>query len=850
MNFPGFVASLLLMCIASMLAMPAAAQDCSDPYDPYQVLDFYIAMDPQDWEELRISCPLGQCGPRPYTYYEATLRCEDGEPIEVGIRRKNGRAEPSVWDPQKPALKLDINEFVPEQRFAGKLKLSLENGSGDSLVSEGVAWQLYQAAGVVASRAAWVNVHVNGELKGLYVNVEQIDKTFLADHGIDNGGWLFKREEQKTREGELNPFAFNWYPFDHALRPDEEPTPLDWREQALWRVDMSQLLTLGALENFVANMDGFFGGRHNYWYYDWSVFPDGQRPRLYLAWDLDFPWRAVYTDLPMLGTRSGHLRQGIVAEDIGFQTEYLAVYANLLDGPLALPQTLALVDAIEPVLTPHLNADPYQTLGPAGFTFGIVRDFLEARTWNLLSELGTCPDGTCSLGESPCTCAADCGPVAFEETDCSDAADEDCDGFVDCSDGDCAVAEECVATPQTNVIRVVEVLANSPGSPDVEYVELHNAGPGAQDLTGWYLIDDDNSHDRCSLEGSLNPGAYLVVAGDIERFTELWDVPNLNPAPFDSDVAGQGFGLGNEGDQVRLFRPTPLGDELVHGFTLGVQGEDVPFGLLAEDAEAPEYLESPSPGVSNEATSVYSPVCINEFLTTSQSGGVDDWVELYNRGGTTADISGWHLSDRVGEPTKYTFPEGTVIPPGAYLTLDEGELGFGLSSTGSEVVMLTHADGVTGQDYLDYGPQFSDVSLGRFPDGGSAWHFFALPSPGVANACDESTLDAVTGFRFGSWREFFWDEVAGAQAYDVVKGDLQILRSTSGDYGTAVVDCRRNNADVPPWWDEDAPSPGTGVFYLVRAVDFACGYGTYDTGSPSQAAGRDAGIETASGACP
>ena len=49
-------------------------------------------------------------------------------------------------------------------------------------------------------------------------------------------------------------------------------------------------------------------------------------------------------------------------------------------------------------------------------------------------------------------------------------------------------------------------------------VEILNNGPDAQDLTGWYLLDDNNSHDKCFLDASLQQGEYLVIAGFIDEF--------------------------------------------------------------------------------------------------------------------------------------------------------------------------------------------------------------------------------------------------------------------------------------------------------------------------------------------
>jgi hypothetical protein len=49
-----------------------------------------------------------------------------------------------------------------------------------------------------------------------------------------------------------------------------------------------------------------------------------------------------------------------------------------------------------------------------------------------------CGDGVCSTGESACACPGDCGAAPDSESVCTDRMDDDCDGRVDCDDGDCA----------------------------------------------------------------------------------------------------------------------------------------------------------------------------------------------------------------------------------------------------------------------------------------------------------------------------------------------------------------------------------------------------------------------------
>jgi parallel beta-helix repeat protein len=58
-----------------------------------------------------------------------------------------------------------------------------------------------------------------------------------------------------------------------------------------------------------------------------------------------------------------------------------------------------------------------------------------------------CGDGVCNEGESACTCPGDCGAPPASESVCTDGMDNDCDGLVDCDDGDCAGSCRVVCLP-------------------------------------------------------------------------------------------------------------------------------------------------------------------------------------------------------------------------------------------------------------------------------------------------------------------------------------------------------------------------------------------------------------------
>ncbi|MBU0509004.1 CotH kinase family protein [bacterium] len=121
-------------------------------------------------------------------------------------------------------------------------------------------------------------------------------------------------------------------------------------------------------------------------------------------------------------------------------------------------------------------------------------------------------------------------------------------------------------------------------------------------------------------------------------------------------------------------------------------------------------------------------VVINEFMADNdtvvadQDGEFDDWIELYNLSGAPVSLVGHHLSDRLNNLAMWTFPD-TFIAADAYLIVwtdeDEDQDGlhanFKLSASG-EAIFFSDPGGVI-VDEVVFGPQQTDVSYGRYPDG-------------------------------------------------------------------------------------------------------------------------------------
>ena len=54
-----------------------------------------------------------------------------------------------------------------------------------------------------------------------------------------------------------------------------------------------------------------------------------------------------------------------------------------------------------------------------------------------------CGDGICGKYESRCTCSGDCGVPPSTESSCTNGSDDDCDGAIDCRDGNCVGTTSC-----------------------------------------------------------------------------------------------------------------------------------------------------------------------------------------------------------------------------------------------------------------------------------------------------------------------------------------------------------------------------------------------------------------------
>ena len=169
----------------------------------------------------------------------------------------------------RPSFTLHFDKRVPNQRFHGLAKISLNNSAQDpTRLHEALSREVFAAAGVPVPRATFALVTLNGRALGLYVLTEGFDKRFLERHfartdgNLYEGGLLQDITSGLQRDTGKNPQSDA--AVERLIRAAYEPDPQD-RFRALSAVlDLDRFLSMVAIETMLSHSDSYSMNRNNY----------------------------------------------------------------------------------------------------------------------------------------------------------------------------------------------------------------------------------------------------------------------------------------------------------------------------------------------------------------------------------------------------------------------------------------------------------------------------------------------------------------------------------------------------------------------------------------------------------
>ncbi len=250
-------------------------------------------------------------------------------------------------------------------------------------------------------------------------------------------------------------------------------------------------------------------------------------------------------------------------------------------------------------------------------------------------------------------------------------------------------------------LRISEYMSANTAYPNADgricdWIEIHNTSDKPFNVSGYRLSDDVTQAKYAFPVGTVIPAdGYIVVYCDPETSGGLY-------APFSlRRLGGETLLLMNSANTV-LDEIETLRCRKNMSIVRETDGSFLPSPLRRRRAMRTPTKDTPRiwppPGQGMGALRL-SEIMAAETLFTAPNGALCDWVEIENTGSETADLSGMHLTDKAGE-ARYTFPEGTLLAPGAFTVVwcsGDGTEGADYAAIrlakAGESVILTDADG-------------------------------------------------------------------------------------------------------------------------------------------------------------
>ena len=684
-------ASLLFFLLA--IAGPTAAQPL---YNPDQITTIEITFSQSNWDQILKNYYAAGNDER----LPATVEINGQAFDSVGVRYRGG----ITYDPANAKNPLNLKlDYAQNQDYDGFEVLKLGNGALDpSMMREVLTFELAQHY-MVAPKANYAAVYVNGNYHGLYTNIESVNSAFFERNFLsnpDNARFECTPSYGFDDNPPVPPFgctigngaALEYLGpgiacyFDHY----SIQSPTGWEAlrdmaqvlknnpgNARQVLDLDRFIWMSALNSLLVNLDSYLGaGVRNY------VIGEADNGRFVpILEDVNesfarFPW----TSVPQAGEPQPPL----------------AYYT-------ALDPWLGVTDNTKPLLQAIFGNPTWRRMYTAHLRT-MMKDFLPGGWFEQRVE------ALKGLIQAPLESDLN----HFYTTD---EFLQNLEGtVVDPYNGEDAYGLKPLMEGRISYLQSLPELQAQPP------------------VIGNYGLSPENPQPGSNFSATVTvSGATAVWMGYRSNVKEMFQLVQL----YDDGQHGDGAA----GDGL-------YGASLVAG-TGGNQfyfyAENSGAGIFSPERAEYEFYET---GSSAE-------VAINELLAANgstvadQSGEYDDWVELYNNTNATVNLAGWYLSDDPGLLTKWQFPNGVFIAPGEYLVVwtdgDAGQSGlhasFSLSANGESLLLVRPNLSIV--DQVVFGAQDEDVSLSRCPNGVGSF-LKTPPSFDAENtqACFTGTADA------------------------------------------------------------------------------------------------------------
>ncbi len=580
---------------------------------------------------------------------------------------------------KKKSFKIDFTKFGGN-RFFELEEMNLNGEHNDpSIVRSKVCWDLYKMAGIPSTHANHVLLYINEVYRGLYLNIEHIDKRFLKKRYALDAGNLYKCfwgadmafRTSNADDYKHSPFGNRIYDLKTNKKEDDytdlkqfitilnnETAAPDFQCQLESIFNVDTYLRAMAMDILVGNWDGPIFNKNNFYLY--------ANPRTgkfeYLPYDLDntfgidwfgidwsnrdpYKWsqdgekRPIYTNIlsvPAYRDRmSFYMNQFI---DDFFNEDFLVPY----------------LEDFKNRLSPHVVNDTF-AIADYGFDH---QDFLDSYDKGLGKHV---PFGITEFIKSRINNAM----YQLEEKDIAPA-----------------MSRPAFQWNDNEMIFSLQVVDND--SPNVSLHYNFNNQGWQNNIS---LSDDGLGADAIAGDGFYTAQVAFPGIGKVDYYFEAAAANKSSRFPYCTDL------------QARV------------GFA------------------ATSFL------FINEF------MADNNYSFPDEADQYDDWLEVYNGGSEAVYLGDKFLSDDHANPSKWPMPDKT-LQPGEFLLFwcdeDQGQgdthTNFKLSRSGEELgIWDSEANNYAPIDTFTYGEVSPDTPWGLYPDGVGEITNLSWRTPGYSN---------------------------------------------------------------------------------------------------------------------
>ncbi|MBW6492140.1 MAG: CotH kinase family protein [Lentimicrobium sp.] len=606
---------------------------------------------------------------------------------DIGFRLRGNTSRYS----QKKSFKVSFNTFISGRKYFGVEKLNLNGEHNDPSISRAkLCWDIFRKSEIASPRANHIEVYINGNYHGLYINVEHIDEEFVKTYFGNNDGNLYKclYPADLTYRG-ADPDSYKFMSdgrrtYELKINEEEDDysdlanfidilnnTPIFSLPCELEKVfNVQDYLKIAAIDVLTANWDGYIFNKNNFYLYRntktgiFEYIPYDVDNTFGIDWfGIDWASRDIYSWAHSSEPRPLFTRLMQVSE---YKAQYTYYLKQVIAEITGIQTFIDNMFAIREQIRPYVADDPYY---PLDYGYNI-------QSFNTSFTAGT--GAHVPVGLQP-------------------------------------------YIQNRNSIALSQA-QNTNAAPMIKYI-THNSPPALQQMIVSASAEDE-SLNSVMLEYRINNG--------------LWEQTTMADNGQNGDII--------PGDGIFTVALPGMASGTL--FEFRIKATDNNQVTSTKPCDPMQYnvpVTNPMKLYINEFMASNSSTIADEF------GEYDDWIEIYNGSDQAIWLGDKYLTDNLNNPVKWAFPDTSISAGGYLLVWADGQPSQGpmhtlykLDKDKEEIGLFDNAaSGYARIDNITYTNQTSNISMGRVIDGAIEWKLFDSPTPGSTNSLvgiDEKNL--------------------------------------------------------------------------------------------------------------